>query len=95
MDMEVAEEQVDETAAEEDDVKEGAADEVAADLAEQAVGTAKQMATSDEHVAELVGSTEGVVDTAEAEEVADQQMRTFLSFQALPSAFMFAIIGLV
>ena len=60
--MEVAEEQVDETAAEEDDVKNGAADKVAAYLAEQAVVVAKQMATFDEHVVEIGGAMEGVVD---------------------------------
>ncbi|KAI5323557.1 hypothetical protein L3X38_032629 [Prunus dulcis] len=53
---------VDETIAEEDDVKNGAADKVAAYLAEQAVVVAKQMATFDEHVVEIGGAMEGVVD---------------------------------
>ncbi|CAL9000701.1 unnamed protein product [Prunus brigantina] len=63
---------VDETVAEEDDAKNGAADEVAVDLADQAVGVAKQMAIFDEHVVEIGGAMEGVVDQAEAEEVVDQ-----------------------
>ncbi|CAL2265880.1 unnamed protein product [Prunus armeniaca] len=59
---------VDETVAEEDDAKNGAADEVAADLADQAVGVAKQMATFEEHVVEIGGAMEGIVDQVEAEE---------------------------
>lgn len=53
---------VDKTVVEEDDAKNGAADEVAADLADQAVGVAKQMATFNEHVVEIGGAMEGVVD---------------------------------
>lgn len=53
---------VDETVVEEDDAKNGVVDEVAADLAELAVGVAKQMATFDEHVIEISGAMEGVVD---------------------------------
>ncbi|KAI5313020.1 hypothetical protein L3X38_042194 [Prunus dulcis] len=58
--MEVAEEQVaDETTAEEDDPNEGTADEVASDLADQAVGATEQIAASDEHVAKLGEATKG------------------------------------
>lgn len=70
--MEVAEEQVAaETTAEEDDPKEGAANEVASDLADQAVGATEQIAAYDEHVAELGEATKGAVNQAKADEVAD------------------------
>ncbi|KAI5338690.1 hypothetical protein L3X38_017962 [Prunus dulcis] len=57
---------------EEHNAKVSAAGKVAADLAEQGAGAAKQMTTTNEHAVKLGGAMEGVVDQAEGEEVTDQ-----------------------